>query len=119
MPRPIYPSEKRQPYPLNVGKMRLRIVQDTFQARKHLLLLPVIEPRFLGSVDNFIPDRVKKKTRAYRLHYAETDALKYLYTGRRESIHRIKVLDIKILYAPSLLSDGPLLSIKVWANDRF
>jgi len=61
---------------------------------KNLLLLPVIEPRFLRRLENFVPDTVNIEG-AYRPHYAETDALEYLYTSRHHSIHRIKFLILK------------------------
>jgi len=70
-----------------------RIAQGTLQwggGGRERLLLAVIEPRFLGVFIKF-RSRYGKKKRAYRPHYAETDALQYLYPSRRDSIHRIKL----------------------------
>jgi hypothetical protein len=115
--RSMYPSENSQPYPLNIGRMGIRTARGTLQDRKNLLLLAVIELRFLGRLENFVPDTVKIEGLQTALYRNWCTGIPLHKSSSFDS--QDKILDIKILNALSLLSDGSLPSVKVWANDPF
>lgn len=116
--RPIYPLEKSQPYPLNIWRMGIRTAHGTLQERKKSFAPAGNRTK--------IPQAFRKFRSRYGKHRGglQTALCRNWCTGI--PLHKSssfdpqdKILDIKILNALSLLSDGPLPSVKVWANDPF